>query len=486
MKNESKNGIMKKIFSSKIVFLLLLISIVVPLYFINSLNLLPAKYLIIVVGGFAVLLMIFAALLFKSKGFVLGLSKTLSILLSITLLFMTRYVAQGGDLLSKLTGASMDTHVISVIVKTESPYETLKDVESLPFGANTTMDKVGVEKAQELLQERKKITPEIVNYTSYGTLGEDLFDDSVEVILLSESHRGIMKEFYPDFDTQTRVIDSVSFDEEVSIEKPNVDVTKDTFSVFVTGIDTYGPVSTVSRSDVNMIMTVNPTTHQILLTSIPRDYHVELGTIGAMDKLTHAGIYGVGESVATLEKLFGINIDYYLKVNFTSVEDIVDALGGVTVYSKYSFVSSAGPYFEQGDNYVYGSDALVFVRERYNLPGGDNDRVTNQQELIKGILNKAMSPTIITNYSSILASVSDSMQMSIPQDDFTRLIRTQIDSNADWDILQYQVSGVGTHSTSTYSMSGYSVYVMEPNVDTVNKGSQLINSMEENEVITID
>lgn len=486
MKNKNKNIKENFLFSSKFIFGILVVAVIVPLYFINSLNLLPSKYLMIVVIGLAVVLGIFAALLFKTKGKVRGASKVVSLLVSLALLFTTRYVMQGGDLLSKLTGANKDTHVISMVVKADSPYEKFNDIKDLSFGANTTMDSEGITSAKELIQEKKNATPTIVDYSSYGTLGTDLLEGKVEVILLSEAHRGLMKEFTPEFDEKTKVIDYVSYDEEVSIEKPEVNVSEDTFSVFITGIDTYGPVSTVSRSDVNMIMTVNPKTHQILLTSIPRDYHVKLGTKGAMDKLTHAGIYGVGESVKTLENLFGINIDYYLKVNFTSVEDIVNALGGVSVYSKYSFTAVNGDSFTKGMNSVSGKKALAFVRERYNLPGGDNDRVTNQQELIKGILNKAMSPAILTNYSSILKSVGNSMQMSIPQEDFTKLVRNQIDSNSGWDILQYQVTGVGSHSTNTFSMPGWNLYVMEPNIQTVNKASSLINSMEKNEKINID
>ncbi|QIK56972.1 LCP family protein [Erysipelothrix sp. HDW6A] len=487
MKNKNKNIKENFLFSSKFIFGILVVAVIVPLYFINSLNLLPSKYLMIVVIGLAVVLGIFAVLLFKTKGKVRGASKVVSLLVSLALLFTTRYVMQGGDLLSKLTGANKDTHVISMVVKADSPYEKFNDIKDLSFGANTTMDSEGITSAKELIQEKKNATPTVVDYSSYGTLGTDLLEGKIEVILLSEAHRGLMNEFNPGFDEQTKVIDYVSYDEEVAIDKPEVNVLEDTFSVFITGIDTYGPVSTVSRSDVNMIMTVNPKTHQILLTSIPRDYHVKLGTKGAMDKLTHAGIYGVGESVKTLENLFGINIDYYLKVNFTSVQDIVNALGGVDVYSKYTFTSLHGNYnFTKGMNHINGSQALGFVRERYSLPGGDNDRVTNQQELIKGILNKAMSPAILTNYSSILKSVGNSMQMSIPQEDFTKLIRNQLDSNDSWEILQYQVYGTGASSGSTYSMPGHNVYVMNPNKESVDKGSRLINVMESGKSITLD
>ncbi|MDE8160128.1 LCP family protein, partial [Erysipelothrix rhusiopathiae] len=316
-------------------------------------------------------------------------------------------------------------------------------------------------------------------------LANDLYDGTQEVILLSEAHRGFIQDEVKDFDEKTRIIGTVAYEEEVDFKNKNADVMKDTFSMFVTGIDTYGPVSSVSRSDVNMIMTVDPKNKQILLTSIPRDYHVELASFGAYDKLTHAGIYGVGESMATLENLFDIDIDYFVKVNFSSVETIIDALGGVDVYSRYAFQSFAGVYFDEGINHVDGRNGLIFARERYNLPNGDNDRVKNQQALITGILKKAMSPAIITNYTSILNSVSDSFQMSMEESDFKKLIKQQINDMSDWDIQSYAVTGTGSSSTTTYSMPGPALYVMEPNYDTVRQAHDYIEAMERHEVISV-
>ncbi|AMC92909.1 hypothetical protein AOC36_02585 [Erysipelothrix larvae] len=287
------------------------------------------------------------------------------------------------------------------------------------------------------------------------------------------------------FESKTRIIATYRYDQEVTQRVSKPSVLKETYSIFLSGIDKYGPVSTVSRSDVNMIITINPKEHQILLTSIPRDYFVTLATSNAKDKLTHAGLYGVEESMKTLENLFGIDIDYYIRVNFTSVNKIVDALGGVEVYTKYNFISSGGKYsFKEGNNYVNGDSALSFVRERYHLPGGDNARVYHQQQLIQGILNKATSPSIITRYASVLDSISDSIQMSLTQEELTAIIRDQMDTMKTWDVQQYQVSGTGSYS-ETYSWKGKQLYVMIPNELTVQKAASYIHQMENGQRIDV-
>ncbi|WP_166082344.1 LCP family protein [Erysipelothrix anatis] len=472
--------------NSTIIMIQVIIS-VASIFYIHRFGLLPNKYFLMVSGFILMLLVFMSLLLFKTKGKLNWFSKIFSLLLSLVLVIGCGYAMKGGNLLAKVTGADKDTHVISIVVKKDSNYSSLEDLKDVKIGANIQMDRVNIDKGSELFSQKFKFSANIDEYTSYERMNEDLMDGTIPALMISESHRGFLNEFNAKFDEQTRVIKFVSYEVDTSIKKANVDVTKDTYSVYLTGIDTYGPVSSVSRSDVNMIMTVNPKANQILLTSIPRDYHVELGTIGAMDKLTHAGIYGVGESVATLEKLLGIKIDYYLKVNFSSVEQIVDSLGGVEVYSKNSFVTMTPPNVQinEGMNQLDGPESLAFVRERYNLPDGDNGRVRNQQELIKGMINKALSPKILTNFDSIIASVGDSMQLSMSDSDFKSIIRNQLDNGGGWDIQQYQLSGYGSTSTSTYSMPGWNLYVMEPNYDTVDQASKFIEQMEKGQLISV-
>ena len=484
-KNKNKEFILSR--NSTIITIQLIVS-AVTVFYIYRVGLLPTKYFAIIVGAIAFLFIALTTFVLKTSGKMNWFAKIISLLISLMLVVGSGYAMKGGNLLAKVTGANKDTHVISIIVKKDSNYKTLGDLNDVMIGANVQMDKLNIDKGKDLFLKQYKYSANIDEYTNYERMNTDLMDGTVPALMISESHRGFLKEFNEKFDEQTRVIQFVSYEVDTSIKKANVNVNEDTYSIYLTGIDTYGPVSAVSRSDVNMIMTVNPKKNQILLTSIPRDYHVELGTIGAMDKLTHAGIYGVGESVSTLEKLLNIEIDYYLKVNFSSVEEIVDALGGVEVYSKNSFTTRTAPYVQinQGMNSLNGSESLAFVRERYNLPDGDNGRVRNQQELIKGMINKALTPKILTNFDSIIASVGDSMQLSMSDADFKKIVRNQIDSGQGWEILQYQLAGYGSSSTTTYSMPGWNLYIMEPDYDTVSKSSRMIEKMEMGHSISDD
>ena len=266
-----------------------------------------------------------------------------------------------------------------------------------------------------------------------------------------------------------------------------VNVTKDTFTIYVAGIDTYGSVSSVSRSDVNMLVTINPKTGQVLLTSIPRDYYVRLhGTTGYKDKLTHAGIYGVDMSVQTLEDLLDIDINYYVRVNFTSLIKLVDALGGVDVYSEYSFNSNAGLgyqdgfHFSKGYNHVNGEQALAFVRTRKAFIGGDRVRGKNQQALIEAIIRKVCSPTIIMRYTSILDSLEGSFDTNLSMNDITSLARYQIDKMPDWNISSISLDGTDG-SEYTYSFSGQKLYVMIPSEDSVNSAKDKFTAVYNNE-----
>ena len=452
-----------------------------------SLGVLPNNYFYMLCFVLALVMALLGIALFKTKNKLLGFSKIITLVLSIALLFGTKYIVEGGNLVRQITDANKDTHVISVIVPKDSTLNSLDDVKTLTMGANLVMDDANIAMATTIFKDKHQFTPTLKSYATYDALGKALMEKNVPVILLSEAHRPIIEEAVASFKDNTKVIGHVSYDENVAISKPDVKIDSDTFTMFLSGIDTYGPVSTVSRSDVNMLVTVSPKTHQVLLTSIPRDYFVELGTKGKKDKLTHAGIYGVGESVATLEKLFDTKIDYFMRVNFSSVEKIVDSLGGVDVYSNYNFTVATDipSVYKKGMNTVDGKKALTFVRERHHLPNGDNDRVTNQQELAKGILSKITSPAILTNYSSLLNSVGSSMQLSMPDADFKALIRLQLESNAQWEVLQYQVDGEGAFSSQTYSMPGSNLYVMIPDQASVEKGIALINQMEKSEKISI-
>lgn len=472
------------IFSGQFIFAIQTIISVLTMLAVVKLNLLPTLYFSAVLGALVFLLLLTVNLTINKKKKKQGFLKVLSLLISLVLVVVTFNVYNGESFISGITGASKDTHIISVVVMDESEYKEFDDVKDFTFGANTVLDQESMDKALELISTKYKSDINIENEGDYVKLANDLYNGNYQVILLSESHRTFITDNIEDFNERTRVIGEVSYQVETELQDLDTDVKNDTFSIFLSGIDTYGPVSSASRSDVNMVVTINPNTNQILLTSIPRDYHVVLPKFGKKDKLTHAGIYGATESVRTLELLLGVDIDFYAKVNFSSVTKIVDALGGVTVNSQWAFRGPGGYQFNVGENFLDGAKALSFVRERYSLPGGDNSRVINQQALVTGILNKSMSPAIISNFNSILSAIDGSFEMSIPTADFKSLIKTQADTMKSWEIIQIQLSGIGSHSTTTASMPGWNLYVMEPNMESVNKASGLIQAMENNLVIS--
>lgn len=294
--------------------------------------------------------------------------------------------------------------------------------------------------------------------------------------MVEDSILKIMEEETSDFNKLVDVLYTFKVKVKAQSTLKDVNVTKDSFSIYISGIDTYGEISSVSRSDVNIVMVVNPKIKQILLISIPRDYYVQLhGTTGTRDKLTHAGIYGIDMSVKTLEDLLEMDINYYIKVNFTSVIDIVDALEGLDVYSEYSFVSYSGFSFKKGYNSVNGEQALDFARTRKAFADGDRQRGKNHQALIEAIIRKATSKSIITKYNSLLSAIDGKYQTNMGIKKITSLIKMQLNDMPSWNVTSFSLTGTDTYNyTYTYNQL---LYVMEPDEESVETAIDLIDSV---------
>lgn len=261
----------------------------------------------------------------------------------------------------------------------------------------------------------------------------------------------------------------------ISTQKASADVSKP-FAVYISGIDTYGAVSKTSRSDVNIIMAVNPKTHRITLVNTPRDYYVQLhGTTGTKDKLTHAGLYGIDTSVKTLENLYGISINYNVRINFTSLEKVVDSIGGVDVNSEYEF-SAGGTKFTVGKNRLNGKQALAFSRERYSFEGGDRTRGQNQMKVITAIIDKMSQPSMALKASSILSSLGGAIETNMPTEATNQLIRNQLDTMAKWYVTSTSVDGTGA-LMPTYSMGARPLYVMVPNENSLEAARRQLQIM---------
>ena len=271
------------------------------------------------------------------------------------------------------------------------------------------------------------MTCDFVEVTTFQQLIDDLYNGKCDAIILEEAYEGFLEVLHSDYQNETRVIDTYEFQRKSRKSLKKKKPTAIRSRCFISGIDTYGAINTVSRSDVNMVMTVNTKTNEILLTSIPRDYYVTLHTYGVKDKFTHTGVYGINETITTAEDFLDIDIDYYVRVNFTSLIDIIDAIGGISIYNGIAF-TNRGFTFPVGQINMSGAQALVYARERYAYTDGDNQRIKNQQTIITGIINKAMSPAILTNYTKFLEVVMDSCQTNIPTDVVTSIVKNQLDN----------------------------------------------------------
>lgn len=445
-----------------------------------QLNMLPMPILIMV----GVVLALFWALVLASflhkKKKKHTITTIVSVILSILLFVGNFYLYRTNHALNKILGLDYQTQSVLVYVMTDSEYQVIEDLDGKKIGYVSQFDKENTNQAIAKMNKKLSSEADLVDFTSFQDMTDALYAGEIEAMVMNEAFTAITSEYKESFQEDTRIIFAAEIDEVVKIDNKQVDVTKDTFTVYISGIDTYGPVSTVSRSDVNILMTINPKTHQILLTNIPRDYYVTLHSFGALDKLTHAGIYGVSESMATLEDLLGFDIGYYLRVNFSSVVDIVNALGGITVNNPQSFLN-----FPAGNIYLNGEEALRFSRERYSFSAGDRERGRNQQRVIAGIIDKVLSPSIISNYTNILDAVAGSFQTSLSNSDVSSLVKMQLSNGGSWDIQSCSLDGAGA-SMVTYSYGSQPLYVMVPDETTVNRATEYITAMKNGETISVE
>ena len=468
-----KRSIFKNIgFYFALIYFALTVLLIVQLFI---LGMIPMKYLIPII---IILVLLAMGLCYLQLG--KRLSKLNRILGRIIIVLLSLFLSVGNWYIFKTYHTFGE---LTVVVMKDSDYETIEDLAGQNIATTTLGDADVMSNAAKDLN--KDISAELKSYNSVDAYGDALYNGEVEAILLNEGMRGSFEEKHPEFDTDTKVIKRYTYEKVAKDISKNVDVTNTPFNVYITGIDSYGTIATVSRSDVNMLVTVNPNTKQILMTSIPRDYYVvQPCQDNQKDKLTHTGIFGVSCTIETAENFLNTDINYYARVNFSSLIDIVNALGGITVNSPVSFTTTVGGYsIVAGDNYLDGEKALAFSRERYSLAGGDRDRGKNQMRVVEGMINKAISPAIITRYTSILDAVGGSFQTNMNQSEINSLIRMQLDDMSSWEIFQYSLNGYGSGNTWSPA-NGFNSYVMQPDQNTVDKANALINKMLNGQTLT--
>lgn len=460
----------KKLSFTKIYTLFFTLITIIFIVFLKIVNIVPTAYFIIILLiTFALFLLVILMLKKKRK-----IGYILSILIIIIYSVITYYLGITMNFFSSLTSIHYTEKNYLVIVLNNEKYNNIKDLNNKSIAYINKID-VTLDKALDKLN--KKVQIKNIEYSDYNTLFTDLESERIESIFIEEAYYNIKKE--EESTENYKIIDTIKIRSLTSNNlTKSVDITKDPFTIYISGIDTYGSIETVSRSDVNILMTINPITKQVLLTSIPRDYYVQLsGTTGYKDKLTHAGNYGIDMSINTIEELLDIDINYYIRVNFSTLEKIIDALDGVDVYSRYSFVSYIDNYmFYEGYNHMNGKQALAFSRERKSLPNGDIDRGKNQQAVIEAIIRKITSKDIIYKYTKILNSLRGTFQTNISDDDITKMVKKELENIGGWTITSISLEGTSEYNY-TYSYNGQKLYVLVPDQDSINETVDLIKSV---------
>ncbi len=459
--------------AGKLITLIQLILAVGLIAVIWNSGLVPTKYLVAIIVVLLILFGVTFGLQYvKNKVYIVGI--VLSIILSILQAIGIVYMLKADKLMADVGGANYKTDNMIVVVKKDNPASNLMDASMYRFGTQTAVDQ---ENTQTMLDNINKALGREVKVEQYGTVQElanALLEGRVDAAVYNQALDGLITDSIEEYSDKVRVL--YHYGIETELEQETADV-GEPFNVYISGIDVDGPIATNSRSDVNIIMTVNPNTKKILLTTTPRDYYVQIPDISGeqRDKLTHAGIYGVDASMRTLEQLYGIDISYYARVNFSSLVKIVDTLGGVDVDSDFEF-TAGGYQFKKGMNHLDGKQALAFSRERYSFEDGDNQRGKDQEKVLTAILNKAMSPAILSNASALIADVSDSVQTNMTQEEMAKFIKMQLNDGASWTIESQAASGNGD-TQACFSSGDQPLYVMWPDEAVVQSISAKMNEI---------
>lgn len=421
------------------------------------------------------------------------IARAAALFLTAALIVGDVYIYQGKEAMNYVSN-NIKTEVISIYVLKTDEAKTIADVKDYVFGYHSILDRENTDSYIKSINESLNKTISTKQYNDLPEMVEALYTKEIGALILNESYVTTLKDEYPDFSEKTRVLANEYY--RTVMERPVIEknTLTDTFTIYLSGNDECGELNKAGRSDVNILIVVNPKTKQILLINTPRDYYVNVYSLSSgigKDKLTHAGNFGVDASMKTLSVLYdNWDIDFFVRLNFTSVEEIIDALGGITVESDIEFTTSADTsdipfHFVKGKNVLDGERALAFCRERQSLPGGDNRRGENQMLVIQALVDKVTSPAILYNYNNVLNSVRNLIQTSLEDDDIASMVKLTMDNSNDWNVQSYAVSGTGAYGPS-YFFGYSSIYVSEPDMPTIKTAVELMNKIKDGEVFDVD
>ena len=458
-------------------------------------KMIPTIYMLIIGIVLAVIAAIIWLLVWHTRytGRFIG-GTVLAVIMIAILAFGGFYINKTRSAISNISGETTEVTQMAVYVKSDDAADSVEATAGYTYGILSSLDRENTDGAVAHLNSEFGTEVQTKEYAGLTELADGILNGEVNAMLLNSGYLSVYEDMdgYTDFSTKIKEVGTVEVESTIQSAEESTPVEPITtanggkvYTIYLSGIDTRGEMTAKSRSDVNIIATVNTDTHEILLVSTPRDYFVPLSISGgAPDKLTHAGIYGIDVCMDTLGMLYDIDINYYFRINFGGFVKVIDALGGITVNSDYDFDSKniLGYHFNKGENYVNGEQALIFARERYAFQEGDRQRGKNQMEVIRGVVKKALSPEILTSYSSILSSLDGCFGTNITYEEIAQILQQQLTNGGDWTIVSYSVNGTGA-TEKPYSMS-QKAYVMVPDYDTVNKAKSLMEKVRNGEVVT--
>ena len=447
------------------------------LYTIFSYNLLAFRHVnIIVAAGIVLVALLTGLLAFLRKA---PIFTAITLVVSLLLGGFSMFAMQEVVNLSKGLNATSNysEYEMSVVVKADSQINDMSKLDAV--SAPTETDSANIKLLTEQLEKTKNVKLNLTPATTYLEAYQKLQAGETQAIVLNSVFESLIEAENPDYASKIKKLYSYKVSKDVESAQTKQLQKGQAFNVYVSGIDSYGPISSVSRSDVNIIMTVNPATQKVLLTTTPRDAYVPIADGGnnQNDKLTHAGIYGIDASIHTLENLYGIEMNYYVRLNFTSFLKLIDLVGGVDVYNDQDFTSLHGNYhFPVGNVHLNSDQALGFVRERYSLQDGDRDRGRNQEKVIAAIIKKLSSAEALRNYNQIISGLKDSVQTNMDTQTLVNLVNAQLESGGKYVVESQDVTGEGHMDLPSYAMPGSQLYVMQLHQESLDKAKAAIQA----------
>ena len=489
---------------SLVVFALQLAVEAITAAVVIRLNMLPGKFLIILLAILALFLLLTGTLMFLRGKEPVGKARRivawiLALLIMVGFGIVAKLGADAHKTLNTVTEAPVEADIGSmyVLVRLDDPAQSYADTLSYAYGILADYDEENVQQAILMIGEQAGGTLQVTSYERTAEIADALLDGQVDawivngaaVVLLTED------EAYADYMSKVRILGEIPL-RYLQVEEPTTEATTEppeiprtidnsAFVVYISGSDTRSKKFKTSRSDVNILAVVNPVTKQVLLINTPRDYYVPnpVGN-GKRDKLTNCGLYGASCSMEALGDLYDLKVDYYCQINFTGFETLIDAVGGITVYSDQSFSTIKNMYIKKGENHLDGEEALAFARERHHVKGGDRGRGENQMKVIEALIKKLTEgTTVISKYSSIMDSLQGMFRTNVSTEEISTLVKMQLSDMASWNVSSFAVAGEGG-SDKTYSSPGHNAYVMYPDEKAVAYGATLADRVIAGDILT--